>query len=316
MKNITIRDVARECGVSTQTISRVINESQNVNEKTRKLVKEKIRELGYKPNLYAKNLSKRKMKNILVSIRRNRGHTATIWTNILVSEIFSYNRNKNISLFMEQYYDDEGLKNSLLNTSSTFIDGVIIFYEKENDKRVEIVKKEKIPFIIVGKSYSDENVEKKIEKITLITANPTPMNMERKNAIIQAYKKNNKPIENLTIVEKMNNQREIYKLVKELYEKEKFPEAFFISGDEKAVAVLKALNDLKISIPEEISVLGLDNIPISEFFSPALTTLALNYKKISERIYEKLNNMMNGIKENSEEIQGEIIERESVKKCK
>ena len=39
MKNITIRDVARECGVSTQTISRVINESQNVNEKTRKLVK-------------------------------------------------------------------------------------------------------------------------------------------------------------------------------------------------------------------------------------------------------------------------------------
>jgi len=334
MKNITIRDVARECGVSTQTISRVINESQNVNEKTRKLVKEKIRELGYKPNLYAKNLSKRKMKNILVSIRRNRGHTATIWTNILVSEIFSYNRNKNISLFMEQYYDDEGLKNSLLNTSSTFIDGVIIFYEKENDKRVEILKKEKIPFIIVGKSYSDENVyvsnddfnsvfkateylfEKKIEKITFITANPTPMNMERKNGIIEAYKKNNKPIENLTIVEKMNNQREIYKLVKELYEKEKFPEAFFISGDEKAVAVLKALNDLKISIPEEISVLGLDNIPISEFFSPALTTLALNYKKISERIYEKLNNMMNGIKENSEEIPGEIIERESVKKCK
>ena len=322
MKNITIRDVARECGVSTQTISRVINESQNVNEKTRKLVKEKIRELGYKPNLYAKNLSKRKMKNILVSIRRNRGHTATIWTNILVSEIFSYNRNKNISLFMEQYYDDEGLKNSLVNTSSTFIDGVIIFYEKENDKRVEILKKEKIPFIIVGKSYSDENVyvsnddfnsvfkateylfEKKIEKITFITANPTPMNMERKNGIIEAYKKNNKPIENLTIVEKMNNQREIY------------PEAFFVSGDEKAVAVLKALNDLKISIPEEISVLGLDNIPISEFFSPALTTLALNYKKISERIYEKLNNMMNGIKENSEEIQGEIIERESVKKCK
>jgi len=42
MKNITIKDVARECGVSTQTISRVINESQNVNEKTRKLVKEKM----------------------------------------------------------------------------------------------------------------------------------------------------------------------------------------------------------------------------------------------------------------------------------
>ena len=77
---------------------------------------------------------------------------------------------------------------------------------------------------------------------------------------------------------------------------------------------MKALNELNIKITEEVSVLGLDNIPISEFFYPALTTLALNYKKISERVYEKLINMMNGIKENSEEVSGEIIERESVKK--
>jgi len=60
MKNITIKDVAKECGVSTQTVSRVINESSNVSEKTRKFVEDKIRKLGYKPNLYAKNLSKRK----------------------------------------------------------------------------------------------------------------------------------------------------------------------------------------------------------------------------------------------------------------
>ena len=78
MKNITIKDVAKECGVSTQTVSRVINESRNVSEKTRKIVEDKIKELGYKPNLYAKNLSTRKMKNILVSVRRNKGHTATI----------------------------------------------------------------------------------------------------------------------------------------------------------------------------------------------------------------------------------------------
>ena len=158
MKNITIKDVAKECGVSTQTVSRVINESRNVSEKTRKIVEDKIKELGYKPNLYAKNLSTRKMKNILVSVRRNKGHTATIWANILVSEIFAYNKNRNVSIFMEQYYDDKELKNSLLNTSSTFIDGAIIFYEKENDKRVHILKEEKIPFIVVGKSYSEDNV--------------------------------------------------------------------------------------------------------------------------------------------------------------
>ncbi|BBM35984.1 LacI family DNA-binding transcriptional regulator [Pseudoleptotrichia goodfellowii] len=331
-KNMTIKDVAEKCGVSTQTISRVINESENVSENTRQFVKKKIEELGYKPNLYAKNLSNRKTKNILVSIRRSKGHTATIWTNILVSEIFAYNKDKNVSLFMEQYYNDEDLKNSLLNTSNTFIDGVVIFYEKEKDKRIEILKKEKIPFIVLGKSYSEENIyvsnddfnsvfkateylfRKNIENIVFITANPTPMNIERKNGIIEAYRNNNKSLKNLRVMEKMKNQKEIYKLVKELENKKSLPEAFFVSGDEKAIAVLKALNDLKIRIPDEVSVLGLDNIPISEFFSPGLTTLALNYKKISERVYEKLINMINGIKEYSEEIPGEIVERESVRK--
>lgn len=331
-KNMTIKDVAEKCGVSTQTISRVINESTNVRESTRQFVKKKIEELGYKPNLYAKNLSNRKTKNILVSIRRNKGHTATIWTNILVSEIFAYNKDKNVSLFMEQYYDDEDLKNSLLNTSNTFIDGAIVFYEKKNDKRIQILRKEKIPFIVLGKSYSEENIyvsnddynsvfkateylfRKNIENIVFITANPTPMNIERKNGIIEAYRNNNKSLKNLRVMEKMKNQKEIYKLVKELENKKSLPEAFFVSGDEKAIAVLKALNDLKIRIPDEVSVLGLDNIPISEFFSPGLTTLALNYKKISERVYEKLINMINGIKEYSEEIPGEIVERESVRK--
>ena len=216
------------------------------------------------------------------------------------------------------------------------IDGTILNDQHQVDpqlrEQIPLLKKENIPFIVVGKSYSDENIyvsnddfnsvfkateylfKKEIEKITFITANPTPMNIERKNGIIEAYRKNNKSTENLIIAEKMNNQKKIYSFVKEMYNKKMLPEAFFVSGDEKAIAVLKALNELNIMIPEEVSVLGLDNIPISEFFYPALTTLALNYKKISERVYEKLINMMNGIKENSEEVSGEIIERESVKK--
>lgn len=331
MNRITIKDVARECGVSTQTVSRVINENENVKESTRRLVKHKIEKLGYKPNLYAKNLSGRKIKNILISVRRVRGHTATIWTNILVSEIFLMNKEKNISLFVEQYYDDEDLKNSLLNTSGTFIDGAVIFYEKKNDKRTQILNKEKIPFIIVGKSYSSKNIyisnddfnsvlkgteylfSKNIEDIVFVTANLTPMNLERKRGIIEAYSRNGKSKDKLTIFEKMNNQKDIYDLVRKLYKKGKLPEAFFISGDEKAIAVLKALNDTKIKIPEQISVLGMDNIPISEYFSPALTTVALNYRKIALRIYEKLSNMMNGADEDSEEISCEIIERDSVR---
>lgn len=332
MGKVTIKDVAKECNVSTQTISRVINDSDNVKESTRTFVMKKIKEMGYKPNLYAKNLSWKRNKNILVSIRRVKGMSATIWTNILVNEIFSCNKDKDISIFMEQYYEDEELKNSLLNTSATFIDGAIIFYEKEGDKRIELLKKANIPFIMVGKSYSDNNVyvstddfnttfkgieylfSKNINEIAFITANPTPLNIERKNGVIAAYTKNRISEDKLIIIEGINTRKETYKVVTELAKNKRLPQAFFVSGDEKAVAVLKALNDLNIRIPEEVSVLGLDNIPISEHLYPALTTLGLDYIRIAERVYEKLCNMMEGMKEISEEIECSLIERDSVKK--
>ncbi len=332
MDKITIKDVARECNVSTQTISRVINNSKNVKEATRVLVMQKIKELGYKPNLYAKNLSWKQNKNILVSVRRIKGIAATIWTNILVSEIFSCNKDKNISIFMEQYYDDEDLKNSLLNTSTTFIDGAVIFYEKENDRRIEILEKANIPFIIVGKSYHERHVyvstddfnttfkgmeylfSKNIRKTVFITANPTPLNLERKNGVLAAYRKNRINHENLTISEGHNTKEAIYDFVQNLFKKDKLPEAFFVSGDEKAITVLKALNDLNIKIPDEVSVLGLDNIPVAEHLYPALTTLALDYNKIAVRVYEKLCNMIDGKREISEEIPCNLIERDSVRK--
>ncbi len=330
MRKVTIKDVARECNVSTQTISRVINNSENVKKSTRDFVMKKIKELGYRPNLYAKNLSWKQNRNILISIRRTEGAAATIWTNSLISEIFSRNRDKNTSIFVEQYFNDEELKYSLLNTSNTFIDGVILFYEKENDERIKILENEEIPFIIVGKSYSGKHVyvstddfnttlkgveylfEKGIRKINFITAGPSPLNMERERGVIEAFNRNGIDLKNLIINKDMNTQKNIYGLIRKICSNNELPDAFFVSGDEKAIVVLKALSDCGLKVPEDVSVLGLDNISVSEYLCPALTTIALDYRRIASCIYEKLDNMIEGFKELSEEVSCEIVERESV----
>lgn len=332
MQKITIKDVAKACGVSTQTISRVINNSNDVKDSTRKLVLAKIKELGYRPNLYAKNLSNKKNKNILISIRRIKGYVATIWTTTLINEIIVCNTNPDVSILVEQFYDESELDNSLLNTYNTFIDGVIIFYESENDKRIKMLKNSEIPYVIVGKSYNENDIyigvddynttfkgieylfEKNITRINFITANPTPLNNERKKGVIDAYKKNKINKKKLVINEGMNKQEEIYELVQNICKKNKLPEAFFVSGDEKAIVVLKALYDCGIKIPEQVSVLGIDNIAISQYLQPSLTTMALDYNKIVNRVYTKIINMINGKIEKSEEIECQIIERESVKK--
>lgn len=67
-----------------------------------------------------------------------------------------------------------------------------------------------------------------------------------------------------------------------MYYEHKLPEAFYISGDEKAVVALKTLHDLGIKVPEDISVMGFDNIPISEYCIPALSTVSFDYDLIAK----------------------------------
>lgn len=328
-KNITIKDIAKISGFSTQTISRVINNDNKVKSTTKESILKIINEFGYKPNFYAKSLVGKKNKNIVILLKRKRGHKATIWTNTLVNEIILSNKDKNTSIYVEQYYDDYNLDKSLLNTTSNFIDGAIIFYEEENDKRISLLKENNIPFIIFGKSYNDDNIyigsddfnstlkateylfSKNIEEIVFISADPTPMNEDRIKGVKKAYIKNNKNIEKLDIVRYINTSENIENAIYKY--KDRLPQCFFVNGDEKAIIAIKILYDLGINVPNDVKVMGIDNLAISKYTIPSLTTISLDYKKISELLLLKLFRIIDKFVENSEEIQCELIIRESTK---
>lgn len=328
-KNFTIKDIANFSGYSTQTVSRVINNDDKVKEETRKKVLEIIEKYGYKPNLYAKSLVAKTNKNILILLKRKSGHKATIWTNTLVNEIILKNTRSDISILVEQYYDDEELKKSLINKSSMFIDGVILFYEEKNDKRIELLKKNNIPFVTFGKSYSDETIyvsnddfnsslkateyliKTGIEKLIFISASPTPMNEQRVAGVIEAYKKQNRDMKNLIIERNINTSNEIKALVKKY--KDNLPDCFFVNGDEKAIVLIRELFNYNISTPQKVKVMGFDNLPLSEYIIPSLTTVSMNYKKLAKKLLEKLFNIIEGKKEKSEEVSSSLIIRESTK---
>lgn len=328
-KNATLKDIARMTGYSTQTVSRVINNDNNVKAETKELILKIVNEVGYKPNLYAKSLVGKKNKNILILLKRKIGARATIWTNTLVNEIILNNKNKDVAIFVEYYYYDEDLEKSLINTSSMFINGAILFYEEENDKRIELLKKGNIPFVILGKSYSEENIyvanedcnssmkaveflfSRGLENILFVSGNPTPMNEQRVNGVVEAYRKNNKDLSLLKIVRRINTAEDI----KELFEKTKnnLPECFFISGDEKAIILIKILTQYGLKIPEDISIMGFDNLALSEYVSPALTTISLDYRELAKKLLAKILNMIDNKEEKSEEVKSTLIVRESTK---
>lgn len=326
-KNITIKDIANFSGYSTQTVSRVINNDTKVKEDTREKILEIIEKYGYRPNLYAKSLVAKKNKNILILLKRKSGHKATIWTNTLVNEIILKNSRNDVSILVEQYYTDEELQKSLISRSSMFIDGVIIFYEEKNDKRIELLKKNNIPFVIFGKSYDEDSIyvsnddfnssfkateyllNKGIEKILFVSASASPMNEQRVNGVVEAYRKENRDINNLKIEREINTSKEIKELVKRY--KDNLPECFFVNGDEKAIVLMRELFNLKINVPEDVKIMGFDNLPLSEYTIPSLTTVSLNYKELAKKLLEKLLNIMDGKKESSEEVASSLIIRES-----
>lgn len=326
-KNITIKDIANFSGYSTQTVSRVINNDTKVKEETREKILEIIEKYGYRPNLYAKSLVAKKNKNILILLKRKSGHKATIWTNTLVNKIILKNSRNDVSILVEQYYTDEELQKSLISRSSMFIDGVIIFYEEKNDKRIELLKKNNIPFVIFGKSYDEDSIyvsnddfnssfkateyllNKGIEKILFVSASASPMNEQRVNGVVEAYRKENRDINNLKIEREINTSKEIKELVKRY--KDNLPECFFVNGDEKAIVLMRELFNLKINVPEDVKIMGFDNLPLSEYTIPSLTTVSLNYKELAKKLLEKLLNIMDGKKESSEEVASSLIIRES-----
>lgn len=326
-KNITIKDIANFSGYSTQTVSRVINNDPKVKEETRRKVSEIIEKYGYRPNLYAKSLVAKKNKNILILLKRRSGHKATIWTNTLVNEIILKNKRSDISILSEQYYTDDELEKSLINKSSMFIDGVILFYEEKNDKRIELLKKNNIPFIIFGKSYNEENIyisnddfnsslkateyllEQGIRDLVFLSASATPVNEQRVSGVIKAFEEKNIDKESLKIVREINTSLDIKNIVKNY--KDNLPECFFVSGDEKAIVLIRELFNYGIKVPQDVKVMGFDNLPLSEYVIPSLTTVSMNYKELATKLLEKLLNIMEGKEEESEEVESTLIIRES-----
>lgn len=326
-KNITIKDVAKISGYSTQTISRVINNDSKVKLETREKVLKIIEECGYKPNFYAKSLVSKKNKNILILLKRKSGHKATIWTNTLVNEIILKNNKSDISILVEQYYKDEELEKSLISKTSTFIDGAIIVYEEKDDKRIKLLEKNKIPFIIFGKSYDEKNIyvsnddfnssfeatkyllEKQLKEIVFVSADSTPMNEQRVNGVVEAYKKNQIDESLLQIERGINTSQDVKEIVKKY--KNNLPQCFFVSGDEKAIVLIRELFNIGIKVPEDIKVMGFDNLPLSQYTIPSLTTVSMNYKELAEKLLTKLLNIMDNKPEISEEIESKLIIRES-----
>ena len=326
-KKITIYDIARISGVSPKTVSRVINGGERVKPETYQAVMKVIDELSYVPNAYAQNLTKKETINILISVKKMESFPL-IWFQTLLDKVLQTCKEVGVNAIVEYFGEGDSIKDSIISSTGSLVDGVIVFYEGKDDSRIQYLKKNNMPFIVFGESHTDgviyvsnndfqagydlmEAVEEKgFKKMWLLMGGPSLVNKNRENGVRECVSDKSYDI-NLKVIYGLFTIESVYDYVRENLSTSNIPDIIFVSGDEKVQGVIRACYEKEIAIPDQLTIVGFDNIPIAKYYTPALSTIAPNYTELAKEMIEGVLAIINGEQRESVEVSASLIRRQT-----
>lgn len=323
---VTIKDIAKELQISTAAVSKALNNLDGVSEELRKKVKDQAKTMGYTPNLVAKNLVQKKTNKIAFFILSR--DEENIRFSFADTEIFRYIINEshkidyNILVFTVE--DTDQKKDYVELCLSENVAGAIILGLKLDDPQIDILRKnDKFPVVIfdtnIGgyvnsvKTDNAEGVKEVAEYLKSMNHKYVGIitgHFQAQVSIERLYNFNQQMIgRRLEVYEGDFSKDSGYRGAEALHKKG--ITAIFAFSDLMALGAMDYFKEKGIRVPEDISIIGFDNIPLSEMVNPALTTVGHDKKKIAQE-------MFNIIIENrySQEIniKPKLIIRDSVKK--
>jgi DNA-binding LacI/PurR family transcriptional regulator len=295
-QKITIRDVAKHAGVSAATVSYVLNGVNKVSEETKDRVLQAIEQLNYQPDFTAISLSKRKSKMIGVIMPLVEDTLAPILKeNPYVSELLSgveYTCRKNgYDFVISGISRAEECKNWIMKRN---LDALLVL-GKFPVKVFEKMKPLSIPLVFVdsfeeyANAYHNIRINDELGGYLgtkhLIDSGHTQIcfvpngkvdravDGQRFLGFKRALKEASIPFKKEMVVEgKLNTFENGYSIGLELMKKQDIT-AIFTSSDITALGIIKSLNDHKKRIPEDYAIVGFDDLMISKYSSPSLTTI-------------------------------------------
>lgn len=326
-KKVTIYDIARLSGFSPKTVSRVINGGVNVKEETYQVIQKVIEELSYIPNAYARNLTKKEAINILISVKKIDSFPL-IWFQTLLDKVLQTCKEYGVNAIVEYFSEEDTISNSIISSTGSLIDGVIVFYESKEDIRINYLQKNKIPFIVFGESRTPKVVyvsnnnfqatydmmklvsKENINSMWLLMGGESLVNMDRERGV-RAFLNDKNYEMDLKVVYGLTTIDSVYSYATRHLSNQNYPDLVFVSGDEKVQGLIRACYEKEINIPDDISIIGFDNIPISQYYTPALSTISPDYIMLAKKLIEGVLSIINGEDIESVEISSQIVRRQS-----
>ena len=294
MERVTISDVAERSGVSKSTVSHVINKTRFVEEDTKKRVLEAIEELGYRPSNVARSMVSKKTKTagLLISDVGNPFYSEVI----LGVEEAARAQEYNIFLCNTSYDIQRGME-FIQSLIDKMVDGVLLMSSSMSVELVDELYNHRIPAVVLD--WESEKVGQRAASVSIQFNTGIhqaveylyrlghrrfahvcgPLNLwtarKRKEDFLTAVEEHGIPISDVLVIEgnlRIDGGRDSMAAI---VQEENRPTAVFAANDLTALGLIWAARDYGLQVPEDLSIIGLDDIELASQVNPSLTSVAL-----------------------------------------
>ena len=331
---ITLKEIAQECKVSVATVSKALNDMNDVSEKTKEEIRLVARKLGYYPNSNARALKTNRSFNIGVLFvdESNSGLTHDYFANVLDSFKKSVEEKGYDVTFINSRHS-QGLT-YLEHSRYRNLDGVIIAcVDFEDPKVLELVRSDELPVVTIDHVFDyriavmSDNIQgmhdlveyaysKGHRRMAYISGDDTSVTRNRVGSFIRSLERHYiKTPEEYLVSSAYRNPDLAYRYTRRLLQLHDSPTCIFYPDDYSAIGGINAIRDTGLSVPENISVIGYDGSYISQIMSPKLTTIKQDTARIGSVAAEKLIHLIENPRTTLIQrfvMNGELIEGESV----
>jgi DNA-binding LacI/PurR family transcriptional regulator len=332
--NVTIKDVAKRANVAPSTVSRVIADSPRISEKTKRKVREAMKELGYHPNFIARSLASQSSQVIgLVMPSSADQALQNPFFPEVIRGISKAAHEKKYALQMSTGEREEEIYEGVIEMlQGRRVDGVILLYSRVNDKLMKYLQQNGLPFVVIGKPHQkaeqithvdNDNyraakeatqylIELGHERIAFVGGNVNYLvTVDRLLGYEEALKEAGLPYRKDYIMHEEFLKEGGQEAMKELLSLAEPPTALVVADDLMALGVLNTLDEMNLRVPDDISIVSFNNTLLSEISRPPLTSVDIHIFQLG---YEAAKNLIEKIVNPNEPIKRVIVPHRLVKR--
>ena len=292
MDAVNLKKLAEQLNLSIATVSKALRDRYEVNEETKKRVRELAQQLNYQPNPYASSLRKQKSNTIAVILPEIANNFFTLAINGIESVAHEKGYHVLIYLTHEDYAKEVAFTNHL---QSGRVDGILMSLSDghKDASHLQHLQEKGIPIVFFDRINEDMPTTKVttddyesgykatahlIEQgcmhiALLVYSKGLSIAEKRMEGYIQALKDHGLPVKNKLIVHCTDDRQKNFALIEKLLKSKNRPDGIFSAFEKYAIIAYELCEKLKISIPEDIKIVSFSNLETASLLNPSLTTI-------------------------------------------